>query len=119
MGYESAQREKLPENDTIWSLNQKVRTYGQHLARQVFVGFFIDLAEKVELVFYLKPAEFLGKIITHETKVAIKKASEDILDLTLWSDRSKGESGGAGATVVWKSFPSHGWNTCKISLGKK
>ena len=118
IGDGSAQPGELPENDEIWSLNQKVRTYGQHLARQVSVGFSIDLAEGVEPGLHLKPAEFLGKIIIHEAKVAIKEAQEDRSDLTLWSDGSKGESGGAGAAVVWKSFPSHGSNTCKISSGK-
>lgn len=67
---------------------------------------------------HLKPAEFLGKFIIQEPKVAIKEAQKDISDLTLWSDGSKRESGGAGATVVWKSFPFHRWNTCKISFGK-
>ena len=108
IGDESAQPGKLLENDTIWSLNQKVRTYGQHLAQQVSVGFSIDLAKGVEPVLQPKPAEFLGKIIIHEAKMAIKEAQEDISNLTLWADGSKGESRGAGAAVVWKNFPSHG-----------
>ena len=114
----STQPGELPENDEIWSLNQRVRTYGQHLARQVCVGFSIDLAEGVEPVIHLKPVEFLGKIIIQESKVAIKEAKEDTSDLILWSDGSKGEAGGAGAAVAWKSCLSYGWNTCKISLGK-
>ncbi len=67
---------------------------------------------------HLKPVEFLGKIIIQESKVAIKEAKEDTSDLILWSDGSKGETGGAGAAVVWKDYLSYGWSTCKISLGK-
>lgn len=37
-GDESAQPGELPENDEIWSLHQKVKTYGQYLAQQVSVG---------------------------------------------------------------------------------
>lgn len=114
----SAQPGELPENDEIWSFNQRVRTYGEHLARQVSVGFSIDLAEGVEPVIHLKPVEFLGKVIIQEPKVAIKEGKEDMSDLILWSEGSKGEAGGAGAAVAWKNFSSHGWNTCKISLGK-
>ena len=82
------------------------------------VGFSIDLAEGVEPVMHLKPVEFVGKIIIQKSKVAIKQPKEDISDLILWSDGSKREAGGASAAVAWKSFPSYGWNTCKISLGK-
>lgn len=69
--------------------------------------FFIDLAEGVEPVIHLKPTKFLRKIIIQEPKMAIKEAQKNILDLTLWSDGPKRESRGAGATVIWKSFPSH------------
>ncbi len=95
-----------------------MRTYGQHFARQVSVGFSIDLAEGVEPVMHLMPVEFVGKIIIQESKIAIKQAKEDMSGLILWSDGSKREAGGACAAVAWKSFLSYGWNTCKISLGK-
>lgn len=118
IGDGGAQPGELPENDEIWSTNQRVRTYGQHLARQVSVGFSIDLAEGVEPVIHLKPVEFTGKIVIQERKMALKEAKEDTSDLILWSDGSKGDAGGAGAAVVWKSSRSFGWNVCKISLGK-
>ena len=95
-----------------------MRTYGQHFAWQVSVGFSIDLAEGVEPVIHLKPVEFIGKIIIQESKVAIKEAKEDMSDLIFWSDGSKREAGGAGAAVAWKIFLSYWWNTCKISLEK-
>jgi len=114
----STQPEELPENDEIWSTSQRVRTYGQHLARQVSVGFSIDLAEGVEPVVHLKPMEFLGKIVIQERKMAMKEAKEDTSDLILWSDGSKGDAGGAGAAVTWKSLRSSSWNVRKISLGK-
>ncbi len=83
LGDGSAQLGKLSENDEIWSLNQKVRNLGPQLARQVSVKFSIDLAEGMEPVIHLKPAEFSGKIIIQEPKVAIREAKEDLLDLTL------------------------------------
>ncbi len=101
IGDGSAQPGELPENDEIWSLNQRVRTYGQYLAQQVSVGFSIDLAEGVEPVIHLKPVEFIGKIIIQESKVAIKEAKEDMSDLILWSDGSKREAEGAGAGKVF------------------
>ena len=41
MGDRSAQPKELPENDEIWSPNQKVRAYGQRFPQQVSVGFSI------------------------------------------------------------------------------
>ena len=92
--------------------------YGQHLACQVSVDFSIDLAEGVEPVIHLKPVKFTGKIVIQERKIALKEAKEDTSDLILWSDGSRGDAGGAGAAVVWKSPRLFGWNVCKISLGK-
>lgn len=82
------------------------------------MNFSIEPAEGVEPVIHLKPAEFSGRIIIQEPKVAIKEAKEDLSDLTLWSDGSKLDSGGAGAAVVWRNCLSQAWNTRKISLGK-
>ena len=48
IGDRMAQPEELPEYDLIWSTNQRIKTYGQHLAKQVSVGFSIDPAEGVE-----------------------------------------------------------------------
>ena len=70
----SAQPGKLLENDKIWSLNQKVGIYNQHLVQQVSISFSINLTEEVEPVFYLKPAKFLWKIIISKAKIAIIKA---------------------------------------------
>lgn len=89
LGDGSVQPGELPENDEIWSLNQKVRTFGQQLAQQVSVDFSIDLAEGVEPVIQFKPAEFSGRIIIQEPKLAIKEAKADLSDLILWSDGSK------------------------------
>lgn len=118
LGDGSAQPGEIPENDEIWSLNQRVKTLGQQLARQVSVNFSIDLAEGVEPVIHVKPAEFSGRIIIQELKLAINEAKTGLSDLILWSDGSKLQSGGAGAAVVWKDSLTQGWNTCKSSLGK-
>ena len=40
--------------------------------------------------------------------MALKDAKEDTSDLILWSNRSKGDTGGMGAAVVWKSLRSVG-----------
>ena len=118
MGDESAQPGELPEKVEIWSFSQKISAYSQWLTQQVFVGFSINPVERVEPVIHLEPTKFLGKIIIQKQIMAIKKAKKDISDLILWSNEYKLESGGAGAIVVWKSFPSHRWTNCKISLGK-
>ena len=54
-----AQPEDLPEGDSIWSTTQRIRTYGQHLARQISVGFRIDPAEGVEpiLLYHRKSSQ--------------------------------------------------------------
>lgn len=100
LGDRDAQPGKLTENDEIWFLNQKVRNLDQQFAWQVSVDFSIDYAKGVEPVIHLKPAEFSGRIIIQEPKVAIKEAKEDLSDLTLWSDGSKLDSGRTVAAVV-------------------
>ncbi len=117
VGNGNTQPGELPEKNEIWSLSQKVKTYGQRLAQQVSIGFSIDLAEGVEPVIHQKSAEFPGEIIIQEVKKAMDEAQKDTSDLALWSDGSKAESG-AGAAVVWKNASTYGWNIRKISLGK-
>ncbi len=51
IGDGNAQPKDQPEDDGIWATHQKVKNYGQHLARQVSVGFCIDPADGVEPVF--------------------------------------------------------------------
>lgn len=114
----SAQPGELPENDEIWSVNPKVKAYGQHLAQQVSVGFSIDPAEGVEPVIHLSLAEFPGKIVVQESKTAKDEAQKDRSDLALWLEGSKLESGGSCAAAVWKNPASQRWDVCKISLGK-
>ena len=63
VGDGNAQPEEQPEGDGIWSTNQKVKNYGQHLARQVSTRFCIYPAEGVEPVMNLKYEEFPGRII--------------------------------------------------------
>lgn len=88
----STQFGEIPENGRIWSLSQKVKTYGQRLAQQVSIGFSIDLAEGVKPVIYQKSAKFSRKIKIQEVKKAIEETQKDTFDLPLWSDRSKAES---------------------------
>ncbi len=54
----NAQPEDLPEYDSIWTKNQRIRTYGQHLARQVSVQFSINLAEGVEPILTDIPVQY-------------------------------------------------------------
>ena len=60
------QSREFLDNDKIVSTTQKVKIYDYHLTRQVFVGFIRDLVERVELIIYLKPVEFIGKIVIQE-----------------------------------------------------
>ena len=95
-----AQPEDLPENDSIWSTTQRIRTYGQHLARQISVGFCIDPAEGVEPISAIPPQVFPGKVFMEDKNGAIQMAKEELADLTLWCDGSKLDQGGTGAAVV-------------------
>ena len=118
VGDGNAQPEEQPEGDGIWSTNQKVKNYGQHLALQVSVGFCIDPAEGVEPVINVKHEEFPGRIIVQEPTTAILEAKKDESDLVLWSDGSKLQSGKVSIAVVWKNTLFHGWKSCKMALGK-
>ena len=97
------QPEDLPEYDLVWTTNQRIRNYGQHLARQVSVRFSIDPAEGVEPILANMPAQYFpGKIFMEEKSRAIEEAKNDQANLSLWCDGSKLNEGGAGASVVWK-----------------
>lgn len=65
----------------------------------------------------LKKYQIPQEIIIQEVKKAIDEAQKDILDLALWSNKSKAESG-IGAVVVWKNTPTYECNICKIFLRK-
>ncbi len=66
-----AQPKDQPEGDGIWATHQKVKSYGQYLARQVLLGFCVDLANGVEPVRNLEYEVFLGKISIQGPKVAV------------------------------------------------
>ena len=99
----NAQPEELPEYDSIWSTNQRIRTYGQHLTKQVSVKFSIDSAEGVEPISAMPVQSFPGKICIEEKCKAIKiaKKAENLINLTFWCDGSKLDQGETGAAVVW------------------
>lgn len=63
VGDENAQPEDLPEDDGIWASHQKIRNYGQHLARQVSVQFCIDPADGVEPVVNLRMRNLLAEFL--------------------------------------------------------
>ena len=79
----NAQPEDLPEGDSIWSNTQRIRTYGQHLARQISVGFCIDPAEGVEPIVAIPPQVFPGKVFMEDRNGTIRMANEELADLTL------------------------------------
>ena len=99
-------------------VTEKVNNFGQHLARQVSVGFCIDPADGVEPVMNLRDEEFLGQLFIQEPTTAILEAQRDKSDLALWSDGSRLESGKVGAAVVWRDAPADRWKSCKLALGK-
>lgn len=100
IGDGNAQPEDLPECDSIWSTTRRIRTYGQHPARQVSIGFSIDPAEGVEPISAMPLQVFPGKVFIEERSRAIRMAKENLSDLTLWCDGSKLDQGGTGAAVV-------------------
>ena len=100
----------LPEYDSIWTTNERIRTYGQYLARQVSVGFSIDPAERVEPILAMPAQVFPEKIFIKEKSRAIDIAKSNWASVALWCDGSKLDQGGAGAAVVWKENDNE-WNT--------
>ncbi len=96
----TAQPEDLSESDSIWLTAQRIKTYGQHLAQQVSVGFSIDPTEGVEPISAMPAQVFPGKIFIAEKSKATDIAKEDQADYALWCDGSKLDQGGAGAAVV-------------------
>ncbi len=99
-GERSEQPGEQSKNDGILVHNQRVKNYGQHLAQQVSISFFIDPAYGVEPVVHQKPMEFLCKIMIQEAKAVLWEAKNDTSCLALWSDGSKVESGGARTAAV-------------------
>ena len=113
------QPEDLPQCDSIWSTTQRIRSYGQHLARQISVGFCIDPTERVEPILAIPPQDFPGKVCIEDRNRAIQVAREELADLTFWCDWSKLDQGGTGAAVVWKrNRQDCEWQTQKTTLGK-
>lgn len=43
-----AQLKNLLENNSIWSTTQYIKTYSQHLIREILIGFHIDLAKGIK-----------------------------------------------------------------------
>ena len=117
IGDGNARPEELPEYDLIWSTNQRIRTYGQHLAKQVSVGFSIDPAEEVEPISAMPVGVFPGKIFMEEKCTTIEIAKRGQADLILWCDGSKLDQGETGAAVVWKQ--GNEWLVLKVTLCKE
>lgn len=70
----NAQPEDLFKYDSIWITNKQISTYGQHLAKQVSVGFSINPAEKVEPISIRLAQVFLRKIFIEEKNRSINTA---------------------------------------------
>lgn len=85
----NAQPEDLPKYDSIWTTNEQISTYRQHLAKQISVRFSIDPAEGVEPI-SARPAQvFLGKIFIEEKSREIDRAKCNRANVTLWCNGSK------------------------------
>ena len=74
------QPEDLPECDSIWSTTQRIRTYGQHLARRISLGFCIDPAEGVEPILAIPVQVFPGKVFMEDRNRAIQVPKEELAD---------------------------------------
>lgn len=119
MGDENGQPGEQPEDDLHWITAQRIRTYGQHLARKISVNYSIDPADGVEPISETSTATFSGKIVAEEKNQAIGRAKTETANFVLWCDGSKRDEGGAGAAVVWKENAINGrWPERRVSLGK-
>lgn len=115
----NAQPGDQPKSHIIWSTIQRIKTYGQHLARMVSVGSSFGPAEGTEPSSTALTRCFPGKLIVEEKGKVINLAKGEIADLILWCDGSKLDQGGAGAAVVWKEGELvRKWQEKKVSLGK-
>lgn len=66
------QPEELFEYDLIWSPNQGIKTYRQHLAKDVLVRFSIFPVKTVEPILAMSVQSFPGKIWIKETDKVIE-----------------------------------------------
>ena len=72
----NAQPKNLFEYNLIWSTNQQIRTYRQHLAQQVLVIFSVDLAEGRKPILTIPARLFPGKICIKEKCKTIEIAKK-------------------------------------------
>lgn len=115
----NAQPEDQPEHDSAWATTQRIKTFGQHLARRVSVGFSIDPAEGTEPILVMPLKVFPGRVFVEERNRAFQVAKQGLANAILWCDRSKLDYGGTGAAVVWKeSGQDRGWHEQKVTLGR-
>lgn len=108
MGDENGQPGEQPEDDLHWITVQRIRTYGQHLARQVSVNYSIDSADGVEPISETSTATFPGKIVVEEKNQAIDRAETETANFVLWCVGSKRAEGGPGAAVFGRKMPLMG-----------
>lgn len=61
----------LLEFDSIESIIQSVKTYGQYLTWEILLGFYINLTEEVKSILVILPQVFLRKVYIKDKNRAI------------------------------------------------
>lgn len=115
-----AQPGDQPEDTFLWAEEGKANTYGQWLARQIFLSKCVDPTygvEPVERIWRLN--QIPGQVVIKPAKRAIQDANNTQAGLVLWADESKLNSGKAGAAVVWKDRRLNVWRKRQRNLGEK
>ena len=110
-----------PEDTLLWASNERTSTYGQWLARQVFLTGCIDPADGVEPIegTWNLGEDSLMHVVIVSAEKAILEAKKYQAGLVLWTDGSKLNSGKSGAAVVWRNRRLNSWHEKKQYLGKK
>jgi ribonuclease HI len=113
-----AQPGEQDTGDREWATRScRLRSLGQHLARQLARTLPIDPSDGFEEVVEAQPSSFPGSIKVLDTEKAIDQAQQGRPGLTLWSDGSRLEDGRVGAGVAWK-LSQDNWQTREIPLGR-
>ncbi len=84
------QPKNLLKYDSVWTTNQRIKTYRQHLARRVLVGFSIDPVESFEPIIANMPIQYFSKKnFMEEKRRTIEEAKKNQTNFTLWCDGFK------------------------------
>lgn len=109
-----------PANTLLWASSDKASTYGQWLARQIFLTKCRDPTDGVEPVKIVWRCQKIPiQVIIEPAEKAVKEAKNPPAGKILWTDGSKLDSGKSGAGVVWKDLRTNKWQQKRHYLGTR